>query len=319
MAWRVAKSLLALQAQVNALAPGRDRSSDGTIGNEAHAATKSDHNPNQSQVVTAMDITHDPPRLDARRLAEMLAASRDKRIKYLISNREILSSTVEPWTWRPYKGSNPHTAHMHLSVMGDPTLCDDVTPWQLGPQAPPEPAVPDGWSGGKGSWYSWFTGKYEWRDPGDAQNSNALGVPDWAQGIAQYDRALLGNWYEVKAPNGTTSIEQVTDIGPHPNTGRKIDVAAVAAERIGYSPHYMVDPADPHFPTDAVFYWRPVDAPAEVAHLPPKEQATAYYEIRSKPGPDPDPGPPVESSEVKINFTITIRSTGNVSVDVEEL
>ena len=34
--WRVAKALLALRDQVNQMAPNRDKSSDGTIGDEAH-------------------------------------------------------------------------------------------------------------------------------------------------------------------------------------------------------------------------------------------------------------------------------------------
>lgn len=104
-------------------------------------------------------------------------------------------------------------------------------------------------SSGKGSWYSWYKGKYTWEDEGDKPNSNALGVPDDQQGCAFYDRKTLGKWFEVKAPNGVTLKLQQTDIGPHPNTGRKIDIAAVAAEKFGYSPT--------NFPTDQVFYWRP--------------------------------------------------------------
>ena len=38
MSWRVARSLLVLFDQLNAAAPGRSRSSDGTVGDLAHQA-----------------------------------------------------------------------------------------------------------------------------------------------------------------------------------------------------------------------------------------------------------------------------------------
>ena len=121
-----------MRDQVNAMAPGRDTSSDGTIGDSGHQARKSDHNPNEDGVVTAMDITHDPRHgIDAGTLAEMLRASKDKRIKYVISNARIFSSTQTPWQWRPYTGANAHTKHVHVSVLGDRTLYDDTSPWPV--------------------------------------------------------------------------------------------------------------------------------------------------------------------------------------------
>lgn len=102
---------------------------------------------------------------------------------------------------------------------------------------------------GKGSWYSQYNGKYTWIDTGDKPNSNALGVPDDQQGCAFYNQSTLGKWFYVTAPNGRTLHLQQTDIGPHPDTGRKIDIAAVAAERYGYSPK--------NFPTDEIFSWIP--------------------------------------------------------------
>lgn len=130
---RLAKSLETLRTQVNAKWPNRDKSSDGWIGDPAHQATKSDHNPNSAGVVTALDITHDPAHgLDARKLAETLVASRDSRIKYIISNGQIISSVVSPWQWRTYSGSNAHRQHVHISVMGSAGLYDDGRAWNLG-------------------------------------------------------------------------------------------------------------------------------------------------------------------------------------------
>jgi hypothetical protein len=130
--WRVANSLAQLLSQINVLAPARKKTYDGTIGDAAHRARTSDHNPNAAGVVTALDITHDPARgMDCQKLAEHLVASRDRRIKYIIFRGRIVSSKVQPWTWRPYSGKNAHTGHLHLSVDADPALYDDVSPWKV--------------------------------------------------------------------------------------------------------------------------------------------------------------------------------------------
>ncbi len=130
--WRVARSLETLRRQVNDMAPGRSTASDGTIGDQSHQIRNSDHNPNADNVVTALDITHDPAHgVDAGAMAEMLRLSQDPRIKYIISNKRIASSKVQPWVWRPYTGANAHTKHFHVSVMADPKLYDDTRPWAL--------------------------------------------------------------------------------------------------------------------------------------------------------------------------------------------
>ncbi len=136
--WRVAKSLLALRKQVNAKYPKRSKASDGSIGDAAHATRNSDHNPwvkdGATGVVTAVDITHDPASgCDAGALAEAIRASRDKRVKYLIWNRRIVSSykegNVAAWTWRPYGGTNPHSKHVHISVLPKKTAYDSEAGW----------------------------------------------------------------------------------------------------------------------------------------------------------------------------------------------
>ena len=141
MSWKLAKSLETLRSQINALAPGRDKTSDGTIGDARHAASTSDHNPDRNGDVCAMDITHDPAHgVDAGVLADVLRQSHDDRIKYIISNRRIASSAVFPWRWRPYTGASPHTAHFHVSVMQAGK--NDPGPWKLtlSPLVPASPA-----------------------------------------------------------------------------------------------------------------------------------------------------------------------------------
>lgn len=129
MTWRLAKSLSVLRDQINSIAPNRSKVSDGTIGDTSHSARKSDHNP-VNGIVHAMDITHDPlGGCDAYVLAEVLRMTKDRRVKYVISNGRIFSSLVQPWQWRPYDGQNKHAHHTHISV----TLehADDSEPWTL--------------------------------------------------------------------------------------------------------------------------------------------------------------------------------------------
>lgn len=126
--WRVAKPLIVLRDQLNALYPNRNKASDGTIGDAAHQATPSDHNPDANGVVKALDITHDPKNgLDIGQLFEQLRSSRDGRISYIIANKKIM---VAPY-WEspyPYAGSDPHTNHIHISVRGN---FDDESKWKL--------------------------------------------------------------------------------------------------------------------------------------------------------------------------------------------
>jgi hypothetical protein len=150
--WRVAKSLEVLRDQVNAAYPKRSKENDGTIGDAAHQARTSDHNPwvkdGAVGVVTALDITHDPIHgVDAYAIAETLRRNRDRRIKYVISDRRIFSSQLHAWEWHPYTGANPHDRHVHISVLPDKAHYDDRTPWNLrravAGEAPARPEKPN--------------------------------------------------------------------------------------------------------------------------------------------------------------------------------
>jgi hypothetical protein len=139
---RAAHSLNVLLGQLNTLAPNRNKATDGWIGDADHQNRNSDHNPwyppPNGGIVTARDFTHDPTHLNGQWVADTLVAHRDPRIKYIIWNRRI-------WTpgagWRNYTGPNPHTSHVHLSVVASPAN-DSTTPWAgFSPAAPPEEDV----------------------------------------------------------------------------------------------------------------------------------------------------------------------------------
>lgn len=117
MAWRVAKSLDVLLAEINEVAPNRSKASDGSIGDDAHRGTASDHNPNEANVVCARDFTHDPgDGADMNEISEHLRKRNHPAVKYVIWNRRIWSKARNSEGWREYHGSNPHNKHMHVSV-----------------------------------------------------------------------------------------------------------------------------------------------------------------------------------------------------------
>lgn len=128
--WSLAGSLVQLRREVDDAFPGRSTASDGTLGDAAHAARQSDHNPDERRVVRAWDCTRDVVGgLDvAETLAEWLRSRRDRRVKYVIFRRRIFSSEISPWVWRPYDGVNPHEHHVHISVQPYP-VGDDGRPW----------------------------------------------------------------------------------------------------------------------------------------------------------------------------------------------
>ena len=147
MAWYVARSLNTLRDEINRSAPNRNKAADGTIGDAAHSARTSDHNPcSHHGAVCARDITHDPAGgFDSYKFADWLRArcqsGAEKRVKYIISNKRIASGTINNWNWRSYSGSNPHSRHVHVSVVHGPSAFDNPMTWGWGTTAPKPPPV----------------------------------------------------------------------------------------------------------------------------------------------------------------------------------
>jgi hypothetical protein len=81
---------------------------------------------------------------------------------------------------------------------------------------------------GKGSW---FGGPHDSSDSGHTATGGTTAEP----GIAVYDRATLGGYWRVTAPNGKTAVLKQTDLGPAPWTGKKIDVTYSALGILGYN------------------------------------------------------------------------------------
>lgn len=126
MSWWLCAAAKGLRSQLDAKYPGRDKKSDGSIGNAAHAATTSDHNPaNDSSpvgAVRAIDIDEDLLGVDGADpgeanllAAQIVALGRfDARIKYVIFERVIWRRRTR-WQPEKYTGPNAHLHHIHTS------------------------------------------------------------------------------------------------------------------------------------------------------------------------------------------------------------
>ena len=110
-----------LRLQVDDTYMSRDTSSDGWIGDTRHSARPSDHNPDASGIVRAIDIDRDlagrsKPDLmpDLANQIRLAARAGDKRISYVIFNGKFASRKTL-FRWVTYRGINPHTKHCHVS------------------------------------------------------------------------------------------------------------------------------------------------------------------------------------------------------------
>lgn len=113
MAYFLAPSLVQLRNEVNAAHPGRSKASDGWVGDTAHAARKSDHNPDYAAggIVRALDITH--AGIDKARLLAVAIAN--PSTEYVIQDWKIYTRSSGFRAAR-YTGSNGHTVHTHISI-----------------------------------------------------------------------------------------------------------------------------------------------------------------------------------------------------------
>jgi hypothetical protein len=122
----LAANLAALRREINARWPDRDKRSDGWIGDSAHQARRSDHNPDGHGVVHAIDVDKDgiDPRLLVRR------AISHPTVEYVIFDRTIWSRRRQ-FAPRKYAGPNPHTHHIHVSSRHGRHFETDRTGWGL--------------------------------------------------------------------------------------------------------------------------------------------------------------------------------------------
>ncbi|UQU66568.1 hypothetical protein COUCH_10020 [Couchioplanes caeruleus] len=145
--WILVPCLVSLRNEFNQLAPNRDKASDGSIGDTSHAASSSDHNPDETgntpyedsdriNEVHAIDVDDDlrESGWTMTRCVEIIVTrhreGRDDRLQNVIYNRRIWSRSWG-WTARSYTGASPHTEHAHFSARYTTAQERDTSPWGL--------------------------------------------------------------------------------------------------------------------------------------------------------------------------------------------
>jgi hypothetical protein len=138
MTWKLAPALGILRAQVDKAMPNRSKASDGTIGDAAHQAEHSDHNPNAAGIVCAWDCTATPTNPVWQKLADDIVE--DSRVNYVIFNRRIRYHGEAHW--RPYTGASAHTEHIHASLRQSSVAWNSTRVWDLHRFAPAPVVTP---------------------------------------------------------------------------------------------------------------------------------------------------------------------------------
>jgi hypothetical protein len=116
-----------LRAQLDARFPGRDKRSDGWIGDAAHSERFSWHNADKAGWVWALDLDENFGRgkwrrgRNAKNLAEQLvqyAASGlpgSDRVLHIVYEDQVASATVKSQWWRFRGAGYGHTQHIHIT------------------------------------------------------------------------------------------------------------------------------------------------------------------------------------------------------------
>lgn len=148
MAWVLTKGLTTVRSEFNSAFPGRDKASDGSVGDLAHQTGSSGHNPDRTgkaeykdgdslDEVRAIDVDRDLVpgssvdymELVVQYLVKKARAGGYIPFRYIIYKRRIWSRT-DGWQTRSYTGANAHDHHAHFS--GDYTQTADNWTGSLG-------------------------------------------------------------------------------------------------------------------------------------------------------------------------------------------
>lgn len=121
---RLAHSLRLLVGEVDEEWPHRLHASDGWIGDDAHQARQSDHNPDARGIVHAVDLTG----ARMRPHVVVTCAVLHPATNYVIYERLIWSRSHAFYP-RYYDGDDPHRDHVHVSILQTVMAERSRRPW----------------------------------------------------------------------------------------------------------------------------------------------------------------------------------------------
>jgi glycosyl hydrolase family 25 len=211
--WVLVPCLISLRDEFNRLAPSRDKASDGSIGDAAHAGESSDHNPDETGTtpyedadrineVHAIDVDKDltGSPLTMEQCVQIIAARHrsgaDDRLQNVIFNRRIWSRSWG-WTQRDYTtGSNPHDRHAHFSARYTTEQENDTGPWGLLEEDDDMATISQ--TDFNARMDTWWNARMS---PGAAENGqrSALRVAPWHQKIGRTETNTYDVFVEMRA------------------------------------------------------------------------------------------------------------------------
>lgn len=130
--WYAAPAIESLQRDLDEAYPHRTVP-DWVLGDVAHSARDSDHNPDPGGMVHAIDVRLGGG-LDVKRVLDSVIG--DPRVWYVIHNGIIYSRTYD-WVARRYTGANPHHEHIHISFRYLHAAEQDCSSWGLSHKVTP--------------------------------------------------------------------------------------------------------------------------------------------------------------------------------------
>jgi hypothetical protein len=224
MAWILVPCLVTLRSEFNALAPYRDKASDGSIGDTAHSQSSSDHNPDETgntptedadsiNEVHAIDVDKDLRRAGwtMQKAVEIIVVrhrqGRDDRLQNVIYNRVIWSRSWG-WTARRYTGANAHTQHAHFSARYTTAQERDTRPWGL-LEAEDDDMATITQSDFNARMDAWWNARMS-PNAKDNPQRTALRVAPWQQTVGRTGRTT----HDVLFADMRTTLQKIADENP---------------------------------------------------------------------------------------------------------
>jgi len=276
VSWILVPCLVSLRNEFNAIAPGRDKASDGSIGDAAHAQSPSDHNPDETgstpyedadstNEVHAIDVDKDLRRSgwSMQKAVEIIVVrhrdGRDDRLQNVIYNRRIWSRQWG-WTAREYTGANSHAQHAHFSARYTTAQENNTRSWGL-LEAEDDDMATITQTDFNARMDAWWSARMNPNARDNAQRT-ALRVAPWQQEVGRTGRSthdvLFGEMLPLLQQIAEENPEQVAEL-----VLAGMDYQAIADAVVGA----LADPQRPVEETAAALRTALGDRAAEVGRL----------------------------------------------------